>query len=82
MATKRPLRDEVDELRSIVAVQATIITSLIGALGPDFGSVMCGIIAALPEQEAFQSLSPRERRIFARELEKFRTSIDPSPHLH
>ncbi len=82
MTTKRPLRDEVEELRSIVAVQATIISSLIGALGPDVGALMCRIVDALPEQEAFQSLSPRARRILARELEKFRAGIDPSPHLH
>ena len=82
MIGKRPLREEMDELRSMVAAQATVLCSLIGALGPETGATMRRIIAELPEQEAFQALSTREQRIFAREFEKFYAAIDARSDMH
>lgn len=76
------MRDEVAELRTVVAVHGTVISSLIGALGPEFRSVMSGILAALRQQEAYQSLSARERRIFDRELEKIDATFKPLTNLH
>ena len=77
------MREEVEELRSMVAAYGTLLSSLIGALGPEFENVMRGIIAALPEQEAFQSLSARERRIFLREFGKIVDSTSKhTPELH
>ncbi|MYK15395.1 MAG: hypothetical protein F4050_15125 [Rhodospirillaceae bacterium] len=64
------MREEVEELRSMIGAHGTMLSSLIGVLGPEAGAVMRGILAAFPEQEAFQSLSAREQRIFKREFDK------------
>ena len=80
--SKRTLRQEVDDLRTVVAVQGTVISSLIGALGPEVGATMGEILAELRQQNAYQALSARERRIFDRELEIIDARFKPVPDLH